>query len=56
MKVTKVQTIHSATPIMVADCFVDKGYIQGDGGQLPDVDTDFQSDRRQAIKASNERR
>lgn len=56
MKVTKVQAINSATPVMVADCFVDQGYIQGPGGGLPDVDIDFQSDKRQEIKDYIERR
>ena len=41
---------------MVADCFVDQGYIQGPGGGLPDVDIDFQSDKRQEIKDYIERR
>lgn len=35
MKVTKVQTIKSEKPVVVADCFVDGGYLQGAGGSLP---------------------
>ena len=56
MKVKKVQLKQSATPIRVADCYVDDGYVQGPGGQLPDVDSDFQSDRRQDVKDYIERR
>ena len=51
MKVKKEQLKQSATPIRVADCYVDDGYVQGPGGQLPDVDSDFQTDRRQDVKA-----
>lgn len=56
MKVCKVKTVHSDSPSTVIDCFVDKGYLQGSGGQLPDVDCDFQSDRRQDVKEYIERR
>lgn len=40
----------------VADTFAGDGYRQGPGGQLPDVDIDFQSDRRQEVKEYLERR
>lgn len=56
MKVTKVKTVHSQRPVIATDCFVDKGYLQGPGGSLPDVDNDFQSDRRQEVKEYIERR
>ena len=56
MKVTKVKAIHSESPKMVTDCFIDSGYLQGPGGSLPDVDNDFQSDRRQEVKEYIERR
>lgn len=56
MKVTKVKAIHSNSPKMVADCFIDSGYLQGPGGSLPDVDNDFQSDRRQEVKEYIEHR
>jgi DNA polymerase III subunit alpha len=56
MKITKIKHIKSENPIMVADCFVDSGYLQGEGGSLPDVDNDFQSDRRQDVKAYIEQR
>ena len=49
MKVVKVQTKRSKQTIPVIDCFVDSGYLQGPGGQLPDVDVDYQSDKRQAV-------
>lgn len=56
MKVTSVKSIHTEKPVMVADCFIDSGYLQGPGGSLPDVDNDFQSDRRQEVKEYIERR
>lgn len=56
MKVLKVTQHTLATPEMVADCFVDSGYLQGPGGSLPDVDNDFQSDRRQEVKEYIEQR
>lgn len=56
MKVAKVTTKHSSKPQIVADCFIDSGYLQGPGGSLPDVDNDFQSDRRQEVKEYIERR
>lgn len=56
MKVTKVKQVQSAQPIVVADCYVTDGYLQGPGGSLPDVDTDYQSDRRQEVKDYIERR
>ena len=56
MKVLQVKPIHSQQAVPVMDCCVDKGYLQGPGGSLPDVDTDFQSDRRQEIKEYIEQR
>ena len=56
MKVVKVQTKRSKQTIPVIDCFVDSGYLQGPGGQLPDVDVDYQSDKRQAVKEYIEHR
>ena len=56
MKVLQVKPIHSQQAVLVMDCCVDKGYLQGPGGSLPDVDTDFQSDRRQEIKEYIEQR
>lgn len=56
MKVCKIKEVHSDIPSTVIDCFVDKGYLQGPGGQLPDVDVDYQSDRRQEVKTYIENR
>ena len=49
MKVVKTKHITSAKPVSVIDCFVDSGFLQGAGGSLPDVDVDYQSDRRQEV-------
>lgn len=56
MKVKQVKEAQSKKPVSVIDCFVDKGYLQGEGGQLPDIDIDFQSDRRQDVKEYIEKR
>lgn len=55
----KIQSIEQETlpeKTAVADTFAGDGYRQGAGGQLPDVDIDFQSDRRQEVKEYLERR
>lgn len=56
MKVTSVKLKKSEQPVVTIDCFVDDGYLQGPGGSLPDVDNDFQSDRRQEVKEYIEQR
>ena len=56
MKVKSATLITSKTPTTAIDTFVDNGYLQGDSGSLPDVDVDFQSDKRQEVKAYTERR
>lgn len=56
MKVTGVKRIKAKEPISVVDCFVGDGYLQGASGSLPDVDQDYQSDRRQDVKAYIEER
>lgn len=56
MKVISVKSKHSKQPITAIDTFIADGYLQGPGGSLPDVDSDFQSDRRQDVKAYIERR
>lgn len=56
MKVINARYIKSGKTVKAIDCFVDKGYLQGAGGSLPDVDCDFQSDRRQEVKEYIERR
>ncbi len=56
MKINKVIQRHSDTPIKALDCFVDSGYVKTEHGSLPDVDNDFQSDKRQEVKEYIERR
>lgn len=56
MKVLKAINKKSDKAVKTIDCFVDNGYLQGPGGSLPDVDVDFQSDRRQEVKEYIERR
>lgn len=50
MKVLSTVICKSESAIFVSDCLVDRGYRQGAGRQLADVDIDFQSDRRQEVK------
>lgn len=56
MKVIRIEHKKSTEAVKTIDCFVDSGYLQGPGGSLPDVDVDFQSDRRQEVKEYIERR
>lgn len=56
MKVVSATLKTSDTPVKTIDTFVDDGYLQGEGGSLPDVDNDFQSDKRQEVKEYTERR
>lgn len=56
MKVASATLKTSETPVKTIDTFVDDGYLQGEGGSLPDVDNDFQSDKRPEVKAYTERR
>lgn len=56
MKVLSIKHHTSIEAVQAIDCFVDNGYLQGPGGSLPDVDVDFQSDRRQEVKEYIERR
>lgn len=56
MKVLSAKHYTTKSPIKVIDSFVGDGYLQGAGGSLPDVDCDFQSDRRQEVKEYIERR
>lgn len=56
MKITKVKIHHTDTPVTAIDCFVDSGYVKKEHGSLPDVDNDFQSDKRQEVKEYIERR
>lgn len=56
MKIKSVTVQNSAIPILITDCYVGDGYLQGTGGVLADVDIDFQSDRRQEVKEYLEHR
>lgn len=56
MKILSIKHHTSTEAVQAIDCFVDNGYLQGPGGSLPDVDADFQSDRRQEVKEYIERR
>lgn len=56
MKIVHIQQEQLPERIPIADSFAGDGYCQGPGGQLPDVDIDFQSDRRQEVKEYLERR
>ena len=56
MKVVSATLKTSDIPVKTIDTFVDDGYLQGEGGSLPDVDNDFQSDKRPEVKEYTERR
>ena len=56
MKILSIKHHTSTEAVQAIDCFVDNRYLQGPGGSLPDVDVDFQSDRRQEVKEYIERR
>lgn len=56
MKLTKITHKQHSHPVKALDCFVDSGYAKTEHGSLPDVDIDFQSDRRQEVKEYIERR
>lgn len=56
MKVLKTKIVKNDKPVQAIDCFVSDGYLQGDSGSLPDVDIDYQSDRRQEVKEYIEKR
>ena len=53
MKIKSIKQVSSDKAIKTT---VGIGYIQGSSGSLPDVDIDFQSDRRQDVKEYLERR
>lgn len=56
MKITKIQEYNTKHPVKVLDCFVDSGYVKTEHGSLPDIDVDYQSDKRQEVKEYIERR
>lgn len=56
MVVESVEFKQTQTPVQALDCLTGSGFRQGDGGSLPDIDTDFASNRRQEVKEYLERR
>src|SRR5574344_1475031 len=56
MKISGIKLFHSKNTVQTIDCFVDNGYIKSSHGSLPDVDCDFDSTRRQEVKAYLEKR
>lgn len=56
IKVTKVKMKTADTRLSVLDCKVGRGLKQGGHSALPDVDVDYQSDRRQEMKEYLEER
>lgn len=56
MKIKKITRRSLKPNEMSALTSVGTGFLQGDSGSLPDVDNDFQSDKRQDVKAYLEKR
>lgn len=57
MKVTSINIIKSiGNSTHVADCMVEQGFQKVTHGSLPDIDNDFNADRRDEVKAYLERR
>lgn len=56
MRIINIQEHNTEHTVKVLDCFVDSGYIKSEHGSLPDVDNDFESNRRQDVKEYIERR
>lgn len=56
MKIESINQLKSETPVRALDCLTGNGFRQGAGGQLPDIDIDFASDKRQEVKEYLERR
>lgn len=56
MKITKISRRHSKNLTDVLDSDIGKGYIKTQHGSMPDVDVDYDSDRRQEVKEYLERR
>lgn len=56
MLITEITFRKAKQPMTVIDCFVGKGLEQGGHSALPDIDSDFASDRRQEIKEYLEKR
>lgn len=56
MKIVKVEHCKSSSGRQVLDCAVGHGYWKAGHGSLPDVDCDFQANRRPEVKAYLEKR
>lgn len=56
MKIESINLIKTDTPVQALDCLTGNGYRQGHGAQLPDIDSDYQADRRQEVKEYLEHR
>lgn len=56
MVVKSVEFKQTQIPVQALDCLTGNGFRQGNGGSLPDIDTDFASNRRQEVKEYLERR
>ncbi len=56
MKVTDIKTVKATRETKVMDCFVGKGLMPGGHAAIPDIDIDYQADRRQEIKEYLEER
>ena len=56
MLISKINSRNAKWSMTVIDSFVGKGLEQGGHSALPDIDSDFASDRRQEIKEYLEER
>lgn len=56
MKIENVTIKKTRQTMSVRDAYVDKGLVEGGHSALPDIDSDFASDRRQEIKEYLEQR
>lgn len=56
MKIENVTIKKARQTMSVRDAYVDKGLVEGGHSALPDIDSDFASDRRQEIKEYLEQR
>lgn len=50
MKIKRLQNIQITDQIEALDCCVGGGYVKAVHGSLPDVDVDFESEKRQQVK------
>lgn len=56
MKVQSIKHVENAKLTRVLDCFVERGYVKRAHGSLPDIDIDFESERRPDVKEYLEHR